>query len=48
MDETILNIFNTDEQTVLSEIDKELLKKLNDLPTVLAVDEERMGGLVDE
>lgn len=48
MSETILNFFNDDEQTVLSEIDKEILEKLQDLPTELQVDNERIGETADE
>lgn len=48
MSETILRFFNDDEQTVLSEIDKEILEKLQDLPTELHVDNERIGETADE
>lgn len=48
MSERILDFFNDDEQTVLSEIDKDILKKLQDLPLELHVDNERIGEMADE
>ena len=48
MSETILDLFNDDEQTVLSEIDKGILEKIQNLPIKLYVDSERIGEVVDE
>lgn len=48
MSETIFNFFNDDERTVLSEIDKEILEKVKDLPIELHVDNERIGETADE
>lgn len=48
MSETILKFFNDDEQTVLSEIDKEILEMTQDLPIELHVDSEKIGEVADE
>lgn len=48
MSETILNFFNDDERIVLSEIDNEVLEKVQDLPLELHVDSERIGETADE
>lgn len=48
MGEKIVNIFNVDEQAVLSEIDREAYETIKKLPMELEVDRERMGEFVDE
>ncbi len=48
MSDKILKFFNDDEQTVLSEIDKEILEKIQDLPVELCVDNEKIGEVADE
>lgn len=45
MSDTILSFFDSDEQEVFSEIDKEILEKLQNLPAELVVDDERMGDV---
>lgn len=48
MSETILDFFNDDEQTFLSEIDNEILEEIENLPIELCVDSERIGEVADE
>ncbi len=48
MNENIFNFFSDDEKTVLSEIDKEILEKVQDLPMELQVENERIGEVADE
>lgn len=48
MDGVVKNIFTLDEWSVLSEFEKEIAEKVQELPTELIVDSERMGESVDE
>ncbi len=48
MSDTIFYFFNDDERSVLSEIDKGILEKVQNLPIELNVDNERIGEVVDE
>lgn len=48
MSETINDIFNADEVSVLSEINSKILEIAQTLPTELIVDDERMGVMDNE
>lgn len=48
MGDKLKGIFTEDEWAVLVEVEKEIPERLQDLPQELNVDQERMGGFIDE
>ncbi len=48
MSEVIKDIFTSDELSVLSELEKNVLQKVQDYPMNLIADKELMGELADE